>query len=110
MDFPSEAPYTVDEQRHFVASDERETTNHGTRVAFILSRFAPKAVYSFYQTIAPDGEFSPTLEHTFYADQYAAVDLLEALLRDESIDGTFSRPVRDDMPSHRYLLDSVYGI
>ncbi|ELZ44638.1 hypothetical protein C464_13100 [Halorubrum coriense DSM 10284] len=53
---------------------------------------------------------NPTLEHAFYADQYAAVDLLEALLRDESIDGTFSRPVRDDMPFRRYLLDSVYGL
>lgn len=60
LDFPSGAPYTVDEQRNFVASDERDTTNHGTRVAFILSRFAPKAVYSFYRTIAPDGEFTPS--------------------------------------------------
>ncbi|OYR56601.1 hypothetical protein [Halorubrum halodurans] len=53
---------------------------------------------------------TPTLEHAFYADQYAAVDLLEALVKDESIDGTFSRPARDDMPSRRYLLDSVYGL
>jgi hypothetical protein len=60
LDFPSKAPYTVDKQRNFVASDERDTTNHGTRVACILSRFAPKAVYSFYRTIAPDGEFTPS--------------------------------------------------
>ncbi|MEZ3163864.1 hypothetical protein ABNG03_03655 [Halorubrum sp. RMP-47] len=53
---------------------------------------------------------NPTLEHAFYADQYAAVDLLEALLRDESIDGTFSRPARDDMPYRRYLLDCAYGL
>jgi len=53
---------------------------------------------------------NPTLEHAFYADQYAAVDLLEVLVRDESIDGTFSRPTREDMPSRRYLLDCVYGL
>jgi hypothetical protein len=53
---------------------------------------------------------TPTLEHAFYADQYAAVDLLEALVRDESIDGTFSRPARDDLPYRRYLLDCVYGL
>ena len=53
---------------------------------------------------------TPTLEHAFYANQYAAVDLLEALVTDESIDGTFSRPARDDLPYRRYLLDSVYGL
>jgi hypothetical protein len=53
---------------------------------------------------------TPTLEHAFYADQYAAVELLEALVRDESIDGTFSRPTRDDLPYRRYLLDCVYGL
>ena len=53
---------------------------------------------------------TPTVEQAFYADQYAAVDLLEALVRDESIDGTFSRPARNDMPYRRYLLDSVYGL
>ena len=51
---------------------------------------------------------TPTLEHAFYADQYAAVDLLEALVRDESIDGAFSRPARDEMPYRRYLLYSVH--
>ena len=53
---------------------------------------------------------NPTLEHAFYADQYAAVDLLEALVRDESIDGTLPRISRDDMPYRRYLLDCVYGL
>ena len=53
---------------------------------------------------------TPTLEHAFYADQYAAVELLETLVRDDSIDGTFSRPTRDDMPYRRYLLDCVYGL
>ena len=53
---------------------------------------------------------NPTLEQAFYADQYAAVDLLEALVRAESIDGTFSRPARDDLPYRRYLLDCVYGL
>jgi predicted nucleic acid-binding Zn-ribbon protein len=53
---------------------------------------------------------NPTLEHAFYADQYAAVDLLEELVRDESIDGTLPRVTRDDMPYRRYLLDCVYGL
>ena len=53
---------------------------------------------------------NPTLEHAFYADQYAAVDLLESLVRDESIDGTLPRISRDDMPYRRYLLDCVYGL
>jgi hypothetical protein len=51
-----------------------------------------------------------SLEHTFYADQYAAVDALERLVRDESIDGTLPRVNRDDMPYRRYLLDCVYGL
>jgi hypothetical protein len=29
-------------------------------------------------------------------------------VRDESIDGAFSRLTRDEMPSRRYLLDCVY--
>jgi len=53
---------------------------------------------------------SPTLEHAFYADQYAAVDALEQLVRDESIDGTLPRVTRDDMPYRRYVLDCVYGL
>ena len=53
---------------------------------------------------------SPTVEHAFYADQYAAVDLLEQLVRDESINGTLPRVTRDDMPYRRYLLDCVYGL
>jgi len=53
---------------------------------------------------------SPTLEHAFYADQYAAVGALERLVRDESIDGTLPRVTRDDMTYRRYLLDCVYGL
>ena len=53
---------------------------------------------------------NPTLEHAFYADQHAAVDLLERLVRDESITGTLPRATRDDMPYRRYLLDCVYGL
>ncbi|MFC5133301.1 MULTISPECIES: hypothetical protein [Haloferacaceae] len=57
-----------------------------------------------------DLSVSPTLEHAFYADQYAAVDALERLVGDESIDGTFPRVNRDDMPYRRYLLDCVYDL
>lgn len=53
---------------------------------------------------------SPSLEHAFYADQHAAVDALERLVRDDSIAGTLSRPRREDMPYRRYLLDCVYGL
>nr|WP_241983220.1 hypothetical protein [Halorubrum sp. GN11GM_10-3_MGM] len=31
-------------------------------------------------------------------------------MRDESIDGAFSRLTRDEMPSRRYLLDCVYEL
>jgi hypothetical protein len=40
---------------------------------------------------------TPSLEHAFYADQYAAVDALERLVREETAD-------------QRYLLDCVYGL
>lgn len=53
---------------------------------------------------------TPSLEHAFYADQYAAIDALEGLVRDESIDGTLSRVTRDDMPYRRHLLDCVYSL
>ncbi|TKX48501.1 hypothetical protein EXE41_01030 [Halorubrum sp. SD690R] len=53
---------------------------------------------------------NPTLEHAFYADQYAAVDLLETLVRDESINGTLPRISCDDMPYRRYLFDCAYGL
>lgn len=53
---------------------------------------------------------NPVLEHAFYADQYAAVDALERLVRDESIDGTLSRITRENMPYRRYLLGCVYGL
>ncbi|EMA55870.1 hypothetical protein [Halococcus salifodinae] len=53
---------------------------------------------------------TPTLEHAFYADQNAAVGALEALVRDESIDGTLPRLNRAEMPYRRYLLDSVFGL
>ena len=53
---------------------------------------------------------TPALEHAFFADQYAAVEALEQLVRDESIDGTLARANRAAMPYRRYLLDSVYGL
>jgi len=60
----------------------------------------------------PEAIFSvnPVLEHAFYADQHAAVDALERLVGDESIEGTFSRPRRTDLSYRRCLLDCVYGL
>ena len=52
----------------------------------------------------------PTLEHAFYADQYAAVDALEHLVRDEPVEGTLPRVNRDDMYYRRHILDCVYGL
>lgn len=53
---------------------------------------------------------SPTLEHAFYADQYAAIDALERLVRDESIEGSIPRFQREDASYRRYLLDCAYGL
>jgi hypothetical protein len=53
---------------------------------------------------------SPTLEHAFYADQHAAIDALERLVRDESIEGSLPRFQREDVPYRRYLLDCIYGL
>lgn len=52
---------------------------------------------------------SPILEHAFYADQHAAVEALEALLRDDDISGSIPEPFGEDMSHSRYLFDSVYG-
>lgn len=53
---------------------------------------------------------NPVLEHAFYADQHAAVDALEWLVRDDSIDETIPWPRRGDMSHRRYFLDCVYGL
>lgn len=49
-----------------------------------------------------------TLEHAFYADQHAAVDLLARILRDESITFSVSHPT-GTIGSARFYLDSVVG-
>jgi hypothetical protein len=51
---------------------------------------------------------NPALEHAFYADQHAAVDALERLVTDESIDEAESDFMRD-ISYRRYLLDCVVG-
>lgn len=53
---------------------------------------------------------NPTLEHAFYADQYAAIDALERLVRDDSIEGTLPRFQQEDIPYRRVLLDCVYPL
>lgn len=60
------------------------------------------------QTLAENNVFlaNPILEHAFYADQYAAIDVLERIATDSSIDGT----VRGVGVSHlRYLSDAPAG-
>jgi len=52
---------------------------------------------------------SAVLEHAFYADQYAAVDVLEELVT-ATVDQGSLRHHREGTVSHgRYLLGSVYG-
>jgi hypothetical protein len=53
---------------------------------------------------------NPALEHAFYADQHAALDALESLIEDDSLDGTISQPRRADLSHRRYLLDCIYGL
>ena len=51
---------------------------------------------------------NPLLEHAFYANQHAAVELLERIVADETIQG--SLPYRRGEISHvRYLLDAPAG-
>ena len=51
---------------------------------------------------------NPMLEHTFYADQHLAIDLLERIVHNDSIQETISRPHRE-VSDTRYLLDAPAG-
>jgi hypothetical protein len=51
---------------------------------------------------------NPMLEHAFYADQQLAIDLLERIVRDDSVQHTISRP-RGEVSETRYLLDAPAG-
>lgn len=48
------------------------------------------------------------LEHAFYADQYAAVEVLERIVRDDSIQHSLSHPT-GDISEARALLDAPAG-
>lgn len=52
---------------------------------------------------------NPMLEHAFYADQHAAVELLEQIVYDESIQDTLPHSVNNEISGTRYLLDAVAG-
>jgi hypothetical protein len=51
---------------------------------------------------------NPMLEHAFYADQHLAIDLLERIARDDSIQHTITQP-RGEVSETRYLLDAPAG-
>ena len=51
---------------------------------------------------------NPMLEHAFYADQQLAIDLLERIARDDSIQRTLSYST-DQISEIRYLLDAPAG-
>lgn len=52
--------YTVDDSENYVASDERDTTGHGTKILTTINTFAPRSRYKLYRLIAGDGEFRPS--------------------------------------------------
>ena len=51
---------------------------------------------------------NPMLEHAFYADQYAAMDLLERMIHDDAIQHTFQHP-SGEFTEVRHLLDAPAG-
>ena len=51
---------------------------------------------------------NPMLEHAFYADQHLAIDLLERIVRDDSIQLTLSHPT-GQISEARSLLDAPAG-
>jgi len=52
---------------------------------------------------------SPMLEHAFYADQHAAVDLLERIIDDDSIQHEIAHRPSEKITEARYLLDAPAG-
>jgi hypothetical protein len=51
---------------------------------------------------------NPMLEHAFYADQHAAIDLLERIVNDDNISRSFAHP-RGEISETRHLLDAPAG-
>ena len=51
---------------------------------------------------------NPMLEHAFYADQHAAIDLLERIVNDGDISRSFDHP-RGEISETRHLLDAPAG-
>jgi len=44
-------------QENYVASGERDTTGHGSRVLYFIQKFAPEAIYNFFRIVATDKKF-----------------------------------------------------
>ncbi len=51
---------------------------------------------------------NPMLEHAFYADQHAAIEVLERIIYDDSIQRTMQHPT-GEISEARYLLDAPAG-
>ncbi len=51
---------------------------------------------------------NPMLEHAFYADQHAAIEVLERIISDDSIQRTMQHPT-GEISEARYLLDAPAG-
>jgi len=51
---------------------------------------------------------NPMLEHAFYADQHAAIEVLERIIRDDSIQRSMQHPT-GEISEARYLLDAPAG-
>jgi predicted nucleic acid-binding Zn-ribbon protein len=52
---------------------------------------------------------SPMLEHAFYADQYMAVDLLERIIHDETVQHEITYRLDETITGARWLLDAPAG-
>lgn len=57
---PPDSNYDTDGPVNYVASDERDTTGHGTKITSILDSFSPRSEYKPHRVVAPDGEFRPS--------------------------------------------------
>lgn len=60
LNAPSNWEITIDFPENYVASDETDTTGHGTRVLDLISLFAPESIYKPLRVVAGDEKFKPS--------------------------------------------------
>lgn len=57
---PADWEVTIDIPENYVASNDRDTTGHGTSVLNLISLLAPESIYKPLRVIAEDGKFKPS--------------------------------------------------